>query len=95
MTIYRVATKSRTNVNIYFLVVVVTHQCRDLHRQSAETRAQVLEKNTSSPRKSVRRAAGEIGVPRSTMQKILKAEKFHSYKLQILHKLSGSTRGRS
>ena len=54
---------------------------------SAETRAQVLEKITSSPRKSVRRAAGEIGVPCSTMQKVLKAEKFHPYKLQILHKL--------
>jgi len=54
---------------------------------SAETRAQVLEKLTSSPRKSVRRASGEIGVPHLTMQKVLKAEKFHPYKLQILHKL--------
>ena len=54
---------------------------------AAETRAQVLEKITSSPRKSGRRAASEIGVPHSTMQKVLKAEKFHSYKLQILHKL--------
>ena len=54
---------------------------------SAETRAQVLEKITSSPRKSVRGTAGKIGVPRSTMQKVLKAEKFHPYKLQILHKL--------
>ena len=54
---------------------------------SAETRAQVLEKIASSPRKSVRRASSEIGVPRSTMQKVLKVEKFHPYKLQILHKL--------
>ena len=54
---------------------------------SAETRAQVLEKITSSPRKAVQRAAGETGVPSSTMQKVLKAEKFRPYKLQILHKL--------
>ena len=47
---------------------------------SAETRAQVLEKIASSPRKSVRRASSEIGVPRSTMQKVLKVEKFHPYK---------------
>ena len=47
---------------------------------SSETRAQVLEKIANSPKKSVRRAAGEIGIPRSTMQKVLKAEKFHPYK---------------
>ena len=35
----------------------------------------------------MRRAAGEIGVSRSTMQKVVKAEKFHPYKLQIRHKL--------
>ena len=46
---------------------------------SPETRAQVLEKIASSPRKSVRRASSEIGVPRSTMQKVLKVEKFHPY----------------
>ena len=54
---------------------------------SAETRAQVLEKIASSPGKSMRRAAGEMGVPRSTILNILKAEKFHPYKLPILHKL--------
>ena len=47
----------------------------------------MLEKIASSPRKSVRRASSEIGVPRSTMQKVLKSEKFHPHKLQILHKL--------
>ena len=54
---------------------------------SGKTCAQVLEKIASSPRKSVRRASSEIGVLPSTMQKVLKSEKFHPYKLQILHKL--------
>ena len=37
---------------------------------SAETRAQVLEKIANSPRKSVRRASREIGVPHSMMQNV-------------------------
>lgn len=56
-------------------------------RVSDETRTAILDKIEQSPKKSVRRSSCEINVPRSTMQKILKEEHFHPYKLQILHKL--------
>ena len=56
-------------------------------RISDETRTAILDKVEQSPKKSVRRSSREINVPRSTMQKIVKEEHFHPYKLQILQML--------
>ena len=56
-------------------------------RVSDETRRRVIEKVESSPMKSIRRSSSELGVPRTTMRRIIKAESFHPYKLQQLNKL--------
>ena len=46
----------------------------------------VRESFSRSPRKSIRRASRELGVPCSTVQKILhKHLRLHAYKLQLLH----------
>ena len=49
-----------------------------------ETRAVIVDKVVQGP-KSVRRFFHKISISRSTMQKVLKAEHFHPYKIQILH----------
>ena len=52
-----------------------------------ENREVIINKIIQSPKKSVRRSSREISIPRSTIQKVLNAEHFHPYKIQILHKL--------
>ena len=47
----------------------------------------IINKIIQSPKKSIRRSSREISIPRSTIQKVLNAEHFHPYKIQILHKL--------
>ena len=46
-----------------------------------ETCAVIVDKVIHSSKKSVRRSSQEISVPRSTMQKVQKAEQFHPYKI--------------
>jgi hypothetical protein len=48
----------------------------------------VIAKVTASPKKSIRRTSLELGIPQETVRRILKAEKFHLHKLQILHNLT-------
>jgi hypothetical protein len=55
---------------------------------SENTRIDVIAKFHTSPRKSIRRTSAEIGVPKSRVHDILKKEKFHPYKLQILRRLT-------
>ena len=50
-------------------------------RVSDETRRRVIEKVESSSMKSIRRSSSELGVPRTIMRRIIKAESFHPYKL--------------
>ncbi len=40
-----------------------------------------------SPKKSVRRASGELNLSKTTVHRILKGEKMHPYRLHILHEL--------
>ena len=42
-----------------------------------------------STKTSVRRANGELNLPKTTVHRILKREKMHPYRLQILHELFG------
>ena len=42
-----------------------------------------------SMKTSVRRANGELNLPKTTVHRILKREKMHPYRLQILHELFG------
>ena len=42
-----------------------------------EVKETVIAKVTASPKKSTRQTSMELGVPRSTVQKILKADNFH------------------
>jgi hypothetical protein len=51
-------------------------------------RIDVTAKFHTSPRKSIRRTSADIGVPKNMLHDILKKEKFHPYKLQILHHLT-------
>jgi transposase len=55
---------------------------------SDETKETIMAKFTASPRKSLRRTAMELGVPKTTISRILKEQRFHPYKLQILHHLT-------
>ena len=55
---------------------------------SADVHDTVIGKFCTSPKKSVRRASFELNVPKSTIHDILKKERFHPYKLQILHHLN-------
>jgi transposase len=55
---------------------------------SGNIRIYVIAKYHTRPRKSIRRTSPEIGVPKITVYNILKKEKFHPYKLQILHRLT-------
>ncbi len=57
-------------------------------KTSDKTKEVVVAKIAASPRKSLRRTSMELGVPRSTIHKILVEQKFHPYKLQILHHLN-------
>ncbi|BFZ10256.1 hypothetical protein BsWGS_13295 [Bradybaena similaris] len=56
-------------------------------RVSDETRLRVIETVENSPMKSLRRSSSELGVPRTTMRRIIKAKSFNPYKLQQLNKL--------
>lgn len=56
-------------------------------KTSDETKEAVLAKVYANPKQSLRRTSTELGIPRSTVHKIL-GEKFHPYKLQILHHLN-------
>lgn len=47
----------------------------------------VLAKVSSSPKKSLKRHSQELGMPRSTCQKVLKKHKYHPYKPKVLHRL--------
>lgn len=51
-----------------------------------ETRVKLLKKITSSSKKSVQLAAGEIDIPGSSMQKVLKGKMFQTQKPQTIHK---------
>ena len=53
-----------------------------------EVKERVLAKVAVSPQKSVRRISMEMDVPRPTVHDILKAEKVHPYKMQILNRLT-------
>jgi transposase len=53
-----------------------------------KTREVVIAKVTARPKRSIRRRSLELGIPRETVRRILKAEKLHLYKLQILHNLT-------
>jgi transposase len=55
---------------------------------SDEVKGTVRAKVIASPKKSTRRTSMELGVPRSTVQKILKTYAFHPYKMQVLQSLS-------
>ena len=57
-------------------------------KASDETREAVLAKVYASPKKSLRRTSAELGIPRSTIHRILGEDRFHPYKLQILHHLN-------
>lgn len=57
-------------------------------KTSDETKETVIAKFYGSPNKSVRRTSMELGVSKSTIHRILVHEKFHPYKLQILHHLN-------
>ena len=48
----------------------------------------VKAKVYASPKKSLRWTSTELGVPKSTIHKIMVEEKFHPYKLQMLHHLN-------
>lgn len=67
----------------------VTDQLRS-GRPSTSTDVQetVLARFSASPKKSIRRASFELNLPKSTIHDILKRERFHPYKLQILHHLT-------
>ena len=52
------------------------------------TTARVLEVLTQSPRKSTRRLSVKTGVSQTSITRILKASKWHPYKLQMLHHIS-------
>ena len=56
-------------------------------RVSDETRLCIIEKIENSPKKSLRRSSSELGVPRTTVQRIIKAQNFYPYKLQQSNKL--------
>ena len=54
---------------------------------SDETRIRIIEKIENSPKKSLRRSSSELGVPRTTMRRIIKVENFYPLKLQQMNKL--------
>ena len=56
-------------------------------RVSDKTRIRIIEKIENSPKKSLRRSSSELGVPKTTVRRIIKAENFYPYKLQQLNKL--------
>jgi transposase len=53
-----------------------------------KTREVGIAKFTARPKKSISRTSLELGIPRETVRRILKAEKFHLYKLRILRNLT-------
>ena len=55
---------------------------------SVERKDIVVSKMYASPKKSIRRTSMELGIPKSTVGQILNQQKFHPYKLQILHHLT-------
>ena len=55
---------------------------------SIETKEIIMAKIHASPKKSIRRTSMELGIPKSTVGQVLKQQKFHPYKLQILHHLT-------
>ncbi|CAI9721009.1 deacetylase [Octopus vulgaris] len=57
-------------------------------KSSDETKEAVEAKVSASPKKSLRRTATVLGVPKPTIHKMLVEEKFHRYNLQILHHLN-------
>ncbi|CAI9719794.1 Hypothetical predicted protein [Octopus vulgaris] len=57
-------------------------------KTSDETKEAVMAKVSASPKKSLRRTSTALGVPKPTIHKMLVEEKFHRYKLQILHHLN-------
>ncbi|CAI9735851.1 RDH7 dehydrogenase [Octopus vulgaris] len=57
-------------------------------KKSDETKEAVMAKISASPKKSLRRTSTVLGVPKSTIHKMLFTEKFHRYNLQILHHLN-------
>ena len=57
-------------------------------KTSDEMKEAVMAKVYAGRKKSLRRTSTELGVPKSTIHKIMVEEKFHPYKLQILRHLS-------
>lgn len=53
-----------------------------------DTKTVLLAKVVSSPTNSLRKNSSELSIPKSTIHKVLQLEKFHPYKLQLLHNLN-------
>ena len=53
-----------------------------------EEKNRVIEKYNQNPKLSLRRASLEAGMSVTSIQKILKSNSFHTYKLQVLHKIN-------
>lgn len=53
-----------------------------------DTKTVILAKVVASPKKSLRRTSTELGIPKSTIHKMLKLYKFHPYKIQLLQNLN-------
>jgi transposase len=53
-----------------------------------KVREVVIAKVTVRPKNSIHMTSFELGIPRETVRRILKAEKFHLYRLQILRNLT-------
>jgi hypothetical protein len=62
--------------------IFITNKIR--RRQNRNTK----HNKTNNGKKAIRRTSLELGIPRETVRRILKAEKFHQYKLHILHNLT-------
>lgn len=55
---------------------------------TADTEEVILAKVAASPRKSTRRTSMELGIPRTTLRRVLKKHRWHPYKLQLLHHMT-------
>lgn len=80
-----------------FLTTGSVHKCHSPGRPkvSEETVDVIRTTFTQCPTKSVRRAARELHIPKSTVHKVLHRRlKLHAYKLQILHAIQPNDRPR-
>ena len=57
-------------------------------KTSDETKELILANVYANPTESLRKSSHDIGIPKTTVLRVLKEEKFHPYKLQLLHHLN-------